>query len=141
MLSQPMLACFTSSSADLYAHFPCVGYTAFVKTQNHLHEHRKTLMLELDACMHQTTDMLTNEQHISMLDLLSSLESSLDESRQALTSLGSLMHRTCSLEQLAKLMVYSFPYWCQAGPRKCKGVHVHRRRAGAAGGLLVQLLH
>jgi hypothetical protein len=79
-------------------------------------------MLELDALMHQTTDMLTNEQHVNMLDLLSSLESSLDAGRQVLTSLSALLNRTCTLEQLAKFMVHSFPYWCQAAPCKCKGL-------------------
>jgi hypothetical protein len=79
-------------------------------------------MLELDALVRQNTDMLTNEQHVNMLDLLSSLESSLDAGRQALTSLSSLMVRTCTLEQLAKLMVHCFPYWCQAAPCKCKGL-------------------
>jgi hypothetical protein len=117
-----VLAYFQPLTVDLYSQFLCVGYVTFVKTQTHRHEQLKALMLDLDARMHQTTDMLTNEQYISMLDLLSSVQFSLDAGRQALTGLSALLTRTCTLEQLAKFMVYSFPYWFQTAPRKCKGL-------------------
>ena len=93
------------------------GYATFVKVQDQLHGPRQVLMLQLDSLVH-TTDMITNEQHISMLDVLSDLEHSLGAGRHAHTTLSALVVKTCTLEQLARMMVFSFPYWCRAAPSK-----------------------
>ena len=78
-------------------------------------------MLQLDSLIHySSTDMLTIERHNEVLDLLESLEQSLLAGRRSLTFLSALFAKTCTLEQLAKLMVHSFPYWCSAAPCKWK---------------------
>ena len=110
----------------------CTGYVTYVKQQNQLHAPRQILMLQLDSMIHcSSTDMLTSERYIEILDLLESLDRSLIAGRQALSSLSALLAKTCTLEQLAKLMVYSFPYWCGAAPcelshKEVEGVSIGR---------------
>ena len=88
-------------------------------------------MLQLDSLIHcNTTDLLRNERHIKMLDLLESLDRSLIAGRQVLSNLSALLAKTCTLEQLAKLMVYSFPYWCAAAPSKLGQTEVGRFSIG-----------
>ena len=76
-------------------------------------------MLQLDFVIeYSSTDLLSSARHIEILDVLESLDHSLVAARQGLSSLGALLVKTCTLEQLAKLFVYSFPYFPAAAPCK-----------------------
>jgi hypothetical protein len=106
--------------SDLCCSLLCSGYATFVRVQDQLHGPRQVLMLQLDSLL-QISDMITSEQHVSVLDLLSTLEHSLGAGRHAHTTLSALVVKTCTLEQLARLMVYSYPYWCKAAPCRLGG--------------------
>ena len=90
-------------------------------------------MLELNSLIqNSSTDMLTIERQVQMLELLESLDNSLVAGRQVLAGLSSLFAKVCTLEQMAKLMVYSFPYWCSAAPCKLSQEEVGGVSTGGA---------
>ena len=90
-------------------------------------------MLQLDSLIqHSRTDLLnpTSDRYIEILDVLESLDRSLIAGRQVLSSLSALVAKICTLEQLAKLMVYSFPYFPAAAPSKLSHMAVGSQHWG-----------